>query len=41
MLTPVLMQVSTELDREFADWEAASDEDWLAMDNTLLTSAQN
>lgn len=41
LLTPVLMEVSNDLEREFADWEAASDEDWLAMDNTLLTSAQN
>jgi hypothetical protein len=37
LLTPMLMQGSTELEREFADWEAASDEDWLATE-TLLAS---
>jgi hypothetical protein len=40
LLTPVLMTLPSELEREFADWEAASDEDWLTM-NTLLTSAEN
>jgi hypothetical protein len=40
LLTPVLMPVPSELEREFADWEAASDEDWLMIEE-LLTSADN
>ncbi len=37
LLTPVLIPASTELLQEFADWEAASDEDWIIME-TRLTS---
>ncbi|MBD2778074.1 hypothetical protein [Iningainema tapete] len=37
LLTPVLMQVPTELVQEFAAWEAASDEDWLRMEATLAS----
>jgi hypothetical protein len=37
LLTPLLTQPSTELDREFAVWEAASDEDWLSMEATLAS----
>ena len=40
LLTPVLIPITTELEQEFADWEAASDEDWAIMD-TLLTSVEN
>lgn len=48
LLNPVSLQIPTELDfpketvldREFADWEAASDEDWVTMD-TLLASEEN
>lgn len=32
LLTPLLIPVSPELAQEFADWEAASDEDWLSME---------
>ena len=37
LLTHVFMQVPTELVQEFADWEAASDEDWLSMEATLAS----
>lgn len=37
LLTPLLMEVSTELDREFKAWEAASDEDWLNLEATLAS----
>jgi hypothetical protein len=37
LLTPLLMPVSTELDREFKAWEAASDEDWLNLEATLAS----
>jgi len=37
LLTPLLMQASTELIQEFADWEAARDEDWLSMEATLTS----
>jgi hypothetical protein len=37
LLTPLLTQRATELDREFAVWEAASDEDWLSMEATLAS----
>lgn len=35
LLTPVLMQMPPELAEEIKAWEAASDEDWLAMEDTL------
>jgi hypothetical protein len=37
LLTPLLIQVPTELDREFKDWEAASDEDWLNLEAKLAS----
>ncbi len=37
LLAPLLAQPPTELDREFAVWEAASDEDWLTMEATLAS----
>ena len=40
LLTPMLIELSSDLEREFADWEAASDEDWLGMD-TLLAPVEN
>jgi hypothetical protein len=40
LLTPLLMQLPTELAQEFAAWEAASDEDWLNME-ALFTSAEH
>jgi len=32
-----LLEDSTELAQEFADWETASDEDWLNLEATLAT----
>lgn len=40
LLTSWLEQDSVELAKEFADWEAASDEDWLNME-TVLASQEN
>ena len=37
LLTPLLIQVPTELAQEFAAWEAASDEDWLNMEAALIS----
>lgn len=37
LLTPLLIQVPTELAQEFAAWEAASDEDWLNMEAALAS----
>lgn len=37
LLVPILGQNSLELAKEFADWEAASDEDWLNIEQTLLS----
>ncbi|PHJ61837.1 hypothetical protein VF14_19480 [Nostoc linckia z18] len=37
LLTPLLMKASTDLNREFVAWEAASDEDWLNMEATLAS----
>ncbi|MBA3924276.1 MAG: hypothetical protein H0X31_22275 [Nostocaceae cyanobacterium] len=37
LLTPVLMQTSSELLQEFTDWETASDEDWISMEATLTS----
>jgi len=37
LLTPVLMQTSSELIQEFTDWETASDEDWISMEATLTS----
>jgi hypothetical protein len=39
LLTPLLIQVPTELVQEFAAWEAASDEDWLSLEATLVLEA--
>jgi hypothetical protein len=36
LLTPLLIQVPSELDREFKAWEAASDEDWLNLEAKYL-----
>ncbi|MHC5673698.1 hypothetical protein [Nostoc sp.] len=37
LLAPILGHNSTELAQDFADWEAASDEDWLNMELTLAS----
>lgn len=37
LLTPLLMQIPSELVQEFVAWEAASDEDWLTMEGTLAS----
>lgn len=37
LLTPLLMQMPPELAEEIKAWEAASDEDWLAMEATLAS----
>lgn len=37
LLASLLPQVSDELKQEFAEWEAASDEDWLAMEMAMST----
>ncbi|MCC5635670.1 hypothetical protein LC593_07355 [Nostoc sp. CHAB 5844] len=37
LLTPLLMQISNELEEEFAAWEAASDEDWLSTEGILAS----
>ncbi|MDZ7951656.1 hypothetical protein [Nostoc sp. DedQUE09] len=37
LLSPLLIQVPTELVQEFVAWEAASDEDWLSMEATLAS----
>ncbi|MBW4509743.1 MAG: hypothetical protein KME64_24995 [Scytonematopsis contorta HA4267-MV1] len=37
LLTPLLINVPTELAQEFVAWEAASDEDWLGMEATLAS----
>jgi hypothetical protein len=37
LLTPLFLQVPTELEQEFQAWEAASDEDWLNMEATLAS----
>jgi hypothetical protein len=35
LLTPLLVPLSTELEREFESWEEASDEDWLSMETII------
>ena len=40
LLSPISIQIPRELEREFSDWETASDEDWETID-TLLTSTEN
>ena len=37
LLTPLLMLPTNELEEEFAVWEAASDEDWLSMEDRLAS----
>ncbi|RUT05970.1 hypothetical protein DSM106972_031760 [Dulcicalothrix desertica PCC 7102] len=37
LLTPLLVQMPPELAEEIKAWEAASDEDWLAMEETLAS----
>lgn len=37
LLATMLGHNSTELNKEFADWEAASDEDWLNIELTLAS----
>lgn len=39
LLSFLLSQPTDELEQEFADWEAASDEDWQAMEAVLTTEA--
>jgi hypothetical protein len=41
VLTPLLTQPPTELEWEFAVWEAASDEDWLTIEATLASIDTN
>ena len=40
LLTPLLMQIPTQLEEEFVAWEAASDEDWLNIE-AMLASEEN
>jgi hypothetical protein len=40
LLAPMVGHNSTELAQEFADWEAASDEDWLNIEATLASGGQ-
>ena len=35
LLSSLLPRLSAELKQEFAEWEAASDEDWLAIESLL------
>lgn len=37
LLTPLLIQIPHELEKEFIVWEAASDEDWLSMERMLAS----
>ena len=37
LLISLFVQDSAELTKEFADWEAASDEDWLHMEAALVS----
>lgn len=37
LLTPLLKQIPNELEKEFAAWEAASDEDWLTTEEMLAS----
>ncbi len=39
LLSFLLSQPNEELEQEFAEWEAASDEDWQAMEAVLTTEA--
>ncbi|GJD21224.1 No_hits_found [Rivularia sp. IAM M-261] len=41
LLTPLLMQMPPELDEEIKAWEAASDKDWLAMEETLASKEKD
>ena len=36
LLSSLLSQQTDDLDKEFSDWEVASDEDWLAMEASLM-----
>lgn len=35
LLTPLLNDISSELEQEFQAWESASDEDWLSLEENL------
>ena len=39
LLSFLLSQPTDELEQEFAEWEAASDEDWQAMETVLAAEA--
>ena len=39
LLSFLLSQATDELEQEFAEWEAASDEDWQAMEEVLAAEA--
>ena len=39
LLSILLSQPTDELEQEFADWEAASDEDWQRIETMLVTEA--
>lgn len=41
LLISSLVQDSAELAKEFADWEAASDEDWLSLEAALVEFQEN
>ena len=35
LLTPLFSKISQQLEQEFQDWESASDEDWLSLEENL------
>lgn len=37
LLSYLIIETSSELAQEFADWEAASDEDWLNLEEKLAS----
>ena len=37
LLSSLVIEISPELAQEFADWEAASDEDWLNFEDKLVS----
>lgn len=41
LLTPLLVQMPPELAEEIKAWEAASDEDWVAMEETLASKEKD
>lgn len=41
LLTPLLLQMPPELAEEIKAWEAASDEDWLAIEENLASKEKD